>query len=208
MSYKRNQVLQSYFFCRLFFFSLNEFQHIFEYIEDILTILILEKLSRPSGVKSFVPSSMKDKSVRYMPKYGIQGGSILFNSSRIARNRPSEQTTDWSFEIVCLIYISRQNYKWIHWIPMNCMIEMLYMIHNNSKRKHLYISSQTDFGTLSHVLFKRKTAAFVNAAQTCRTPLKLCRQRQISATCVHLSIATTRACTLFLFVVVRESEKE
>ena len=33
-----------------------------------ITILILEKLSKPSSVKSGVPSSMNDKSVRYMPR--------------------------------------------------------------------------------------------------------------------------------------------
>lgn len=69
----------------------------------LLTIRILEKFSNPSAVKSGVPSSMNDKSVRYMPKYGMQGGSHLCNASRIARNRPSEQTTDWSLDIVCLI---------------------------------------------------------------------------------------------------------
>lgn len=35
---------------------------------NLITILILEKLSNPSGVKSGVPSSMKLKSVRYMPR--------------------------------------------------------------------------------------------------------------------------------------------
>lgn len=73
------------------------------YIDCLLTIRILEKFSKPSAVKSGVPSSMNDKSVRYMPKYGMQGGSHLCNASRIARNRPSEQTTDWSLDIVCLI---------------------------------------------------------------------------------------------------------
>lgn len=57
---------------------------------------------------------------------------------------------------------------------------------------------RTVFGTLSQVFFKRNTAAFVNAAHTCRTPLKLCKQRQISATAVHFSMAATRACILFL----------
>lgn len=36
--------------------------------DEITTILILEKLSKPSSVKSGVPSSMNDKSVRYMPR--------------------------------------------------------------------------------------------------------------------------------------------
>lgn len=33
-----------------------------------LTIRIFEKFSKPSGVKSGVPSSMNDKSVRYIPR--------------------------------------------------------------------------------------------------------------------------------------------
>lgn len=43
----------------------------------LLTILILEKLTRPSSVKLGVPSSMKARSVRYMPKYGTHGGLQL-----------------------------------------------------------------------------------------------------------------------------------
>lgn len=35
-----------------------------------LTIRIFEKFNKPSGVKSGVPSSIKDKSVRYIPRYG------------------------------------------------------------------------------------------------------------------------------------------
>lgn len=65
---------------------------------------ILEKLSSPSGVKSGVPSSMNDKSVKYMPKYGMQGGSHRWSASRITLNLPSEQTTDCSFVIVDLIW--------------------------------------------------------------------------------------------------------
>ena len=75
-----------------------------------LTIRILEKFSSRSGVKSGVPSSMKDKSVRYIPRYGMHGGSQRCNASRIARNRPSEQTTAWSFWIVCLIWKSIENH--------------------------------------------------------------------------------------------------
>lgn len=63
-------------------------------LSRVHTILILEKFSRPSGVKSGVPSSINDKSVRYMPKYGMHGGSHRCKASRIARKRPSEQTTD------------------------------------------------------------------------------------------------------------------
>lgn len=69
----------------------------------IHTIRILEKFNKPSGVKSGVPSSINDKSVRYMPKYGIHGGSQRCNASRITRNLPSAQTTAWSLLIVCFI---------------------------------------------------------------------------------------------------------
>lgn len=69
-----------------------------------LTIRILEKLSSPSGVKSGVPSSMKDRSVRYMPRYGMQGGSHRCSASRITRNLPSEHTTACSLVIVDLIW--------------------------------------------------------------------------------------------------------
>ena len=41
------------------------------------TILILEKLTRPSSVKLGVPSSMKARSVRYIPRYGTHGGLQL-----------------------------------------------------------------------------------------------------------------------------------
>ena len=41
------------------------------------TILILEKFTSLSSVISGVPSSMNDRSVRYIPRYGIQGGSHL-----------------------------------------------------------------------------------------------------------------------------------
>lgn len=44
----------------------------------IFTILILEKLTRPSSVKLGVPSSMKARSVRYMPRYGTHGGLQLY----------------------------------------------------------------------------------------------------------------------------------
>jgi len=42
-----------------------------------LTILIFEKLTRLSSVTFGVPSSIKERSVRYIPKYGIHGGSHL-----------------------------------------------------------------------------------------------------------------------------------
>lgn len=59
---------------------------------SLQTILILEKFNNPSSVKFGVPSSMNDKSVRYIPKYGIQGGSHRCNASRILRNLPSVET--------------------------------------------------------------------------------------------------------------------
>lgn len=43
------------------------------------TILIFEKLISPSSVVLGDPSSMKDRSVRYIPRYGIHGGSQLKN---------------------------------------------------------------------------------------------------------------------------------
>ena len=42
-----------------------------------LTILIFEKLINPSSVVFEVPSSMNDRSVKYIPKYGMHGGSDL-----------------------------------------------------------------------------------------------------------------------------------
>lgn len=68
-----------------------------------MTILILEKLSKPSSVKSGVPSSMNDRSVRYMPRYGIHGGSQRCRASRRFRNLPSVETILWSLSIVCLV---------------------------------------------------------------------------------------------------------
>lgn len=41
------------------------------------TILILEKFTRPSSVKLGVPSSIKARSVRYIPRYGTHGGLQL-----------------------------------------------------------------------------------------------------------------------------------
>lgn len=76
----------------------------FKHLSKIHTIRILEKFNKPSGVKSGVPSSIKDKSVRYMPRYGIHGGSHRCNASRITRNLPSAQTTACSLLMVCFIY--------------------------------------------------------------------------------------------------------
>lgn len=41
------------------------------------TILILEKFTKPSSVKLGVPSSIKARSVRYIPRYGTHGGLQL-----------------------------------------------------------------------------------------------------------------------------------
>lgn len=46
------------------------------------TILILEKLTRLSSVQLGVPSSMKARSVRYIPRQGTQGGSQLGTPGR------------------------------------------------------------------------------------------------------------------------------
>lgn len=49
-----------------------------------LTILIFEKLIRPSSVMFDVPSSINDRSVRYIPRYGMQGGSHLAETQTVA----------------------------------------------------------------------------------------------------------------------------
>lgn len=76
----------------------------FEYVSGLLTIRIFEKFSNPSGVKSDKPSSRKFKSVKYIPKYGIHGGSHRCNASRSPRNRPSDDTIACNRSCVCLIY--------------------------------------------------------------------------------------------------------
>lgn len=43
----------------------------------LFTILIFEKFKSPSGVKFVVPSSMNERSDKYIPRYGMQGGSDL-----------------------------------------------------------------------------------------------------------------------------------
>ena len=53
----------------------------------------------------------------------------------------------------------------------------------------------TDFEARFQAFFNLKTALFVNAAQICKIPLKLCKHRQMSATAVHFSIAWTRVVT-------------
>lgn len=99
-----------------------------------VTILILEKLTRPCSVKLGVPSSMKARSVRYMPRYGTHGGLQLqthiwqilgskntdemcvlrtqssiyfFSVSRRFLNLPSDDTVFWSRsmrDLVCKTY--------------------------------------------------------------------------------------------------------
>ena len=53
----------------------------------------------------------------------------------------------------------------------------------------------TDFEARFQAFFNLKTALFVNAAQICKIPLKLCKHRQMSATAVHFSMAWTRVVT-------------
>lgn len=64
-----------------------------------------------------------------------------------------------------------------------------------------YRNGQLTFlGTLSQVFFIRKIGALVKAAHIWRTPLKLCKHLQISATAVHFSMAATRAAILHLYI--------
>lgn len=56
----------------------------------------------------------------------------------------------------------------------------------------------TVFETFSHVFRSRNTALLVKAAQIWRTPLKLWRHREMSATAAHFSIAATLADRLLL----------
>ena len=50
---------------------------------------------------------------------------------------------------------------------------------------------------LAHVDLSLKTDALVKAEQIWRTPLKLWRQRQMSATAVHFSMACEKECAMF-----------
>lgn len=47
----------------------------------------------------------------------------------------------------------------------------------------------TVFDTLSQVFLSRNTELLVKAEQICKTPLKLCKHLEISATAAHFSIA-------------------
>lgn len=139
-----------------------------------ITIRILEKLSRPSSVKFGVPSSINDRSVRYIPRYGMHGGSQRCNASRMFRNRPSVDTSVCSFSIVCLV----------------CKGGLCENLHCHSV---LYKPNytRTVLATFSQVRFNRNTDELVNAAQICSTPLKLWKQRHISATAAHFSMMAT-----------------
>lgn len=54
-----------------------------------------------------------------------------------------------------------------------------------------FMWSHTVLQTFSHVLFNLNTDELVNAAHIWRTPLKLWRHRQISATAAHFSMIAT-----------------
>ena len=60
-------------------------------------------------------------------------------------------------------------------------------IEKNQKK----ISLLTVLETFSQVFLSRKMEELVKAAQICRTPLKLCRHRQMSATAAHFSMTIT-----------------
>ena len=52
-------------------------------------------------MKSGVLSSIKTRSIKYIPKYGIHGGSNLCMASLKFLNRPSEDTKVCKSSIVC-----------------------------------------------------------------------------------------------------------
>ena len=62
---------------------------------------------------------------------------------------------------------------------------------------NIILSVQTDLVILAHVDLSLKTDALVKAEQIWRTPLKLWRQRQMSATAVHFSMACEKQCAMF-----------
>ena len=68
----------------------------------------------------------------------------------------------------------------------------LILLHLN-----IILSVQTDLVILAHVDLSLKTDALVKAEQIWRTPLKLWRQRQMSATAVHFSMACEKQCAMF-----------
>jgi hypothetical protein len=155
------------FFCSLMPLSWVENYCVFKKINCIsninhLTIRILLKFSKPSGVKSGVPSSMNDKSVKYIPKYGIHGGSQRCNASRITLNRPSEHTTACSLVIVCFICkktkkkrCTTQKWKSYKTVNHNDIINLLnvyprkFILAGTHKHVHTHTSTQ---GSLISVL--------------------------------------------------------
>ena len=65
-------VLQYFLFTKYFFLMSKNTQ-----ATKIVTILILAKFRRPFSVKFGVPSSMNVRSDKYIPRYGMLGGSHL-----------------------------------------------------------------------------------------------------------------------------------
>ena len=96
------------------------------------TILILEKLRSPSSVKLGVPSSMKLRSVRYIPRYGMQGGSHLWRASRRLRKRPSEQTSACSLSRVWRVCESWNLFENCLYCTDYCRIEQVNFFQSNS----------------------------------------------------------------------------
>lgn len=169
-------------FCKNFFNKFREGWELFDFLLslNLRTILILEKFNRPSSVKLGVPSSMNDRSVRYMPRYGMHGGSHLCSASLRFRNLPSADTMVCSFSIVCLV----------------CN-----QFSRSESGAEIFILAQTVFETFSQVFLRRNTELLVKAAQICRTPLKLCKHRLMSATAAHFSIAAILAARLSLLTI-------
>ncbi len=62
-------------------------EQIIQNMTSFLTILIFEKLTRPSSVKFGVPSSINARSVKYIPRYGTQGGLQLQKDRNEVKNK-------------------------------------------------------------------------------------------------------------------------
>lgn len=69
------------------FISLLILEQIIQDMTSFLTILIFEKLTRPSSVKFGVPSSINARSVKYIPRYGTQGGLQLQKDRNEVKNK-------------------------------------------------------------------------------------------------------------------------
>ena len=67
------------------------------------TIRIFAKFNKPLSVKFGVPSSINVRSDRYIPRYGIHGGSVRCNESLKLRYLPSEDTKLCNFSTVCFV---------------------------------------------------------------------------------------------------------